>query len=127
MSEYQISKNRELTTEEKNAAIKLKSIWLKAKIIGMYASQAELAAAVGMTQSAASHYINARRQLGLDAPIKFCSALDCQPIDIYPELVSGLSAANVIEAGDFMRLFMKAPSNIRDEIMSILKNDRNSD
>ena len=127
MSEYQSSKNRELTTEEKNAAIKLKSIWLKAKITGMYASQDELAAAVGMTQSAASHYINARRQLGLDALIKFCNALDCQPIDIYPELVSGLSAADVIEAGDFMRLFMKAPSNIRDEIMSILKNDRNSD
>jgi DNA-binding Xre family transcriptional regulator len=121
VAEPKKAKNRDLTIEEQMAASRLKLRWLAAKDSGKFSSQEELADAVDMTQSAASHYINGRRQLGLEALLKFCNALDCQPIDIYPELVSGVGAEDMLDTGEFIRLFMSAPDGIRAGVISILR------
>lgn len=112
--------NRALTPRELEVASTLKNAWLvKKDTEGL--SQEKLSGRLGMTQGAVSHYLNGKRTFGLEALMKFCSELDVDIVDIYPEIMTKHGVEDTAQAIEFLSLFQKADKGVRDGVLRILR------
>lgn len=112
--------NRELTARELEVAKTLKEAWVRKKATeGL--SQEKLSGKLEMTQGAVSHYLNGKRPFGLEALMKFCSELDVDIIDIYPEILMKHGAEDTAQAVEFLSLFQKADKGVKKGVLEILR------
>jgi SOS-response transcriptional repressor LexA len=77
-------KNKPLSPEEKEAALRLRALWDQKKD-ALNLRQAEVAKLFGFkSQSAVSQYLNGGTALNLPTVLKFASLLKVSPLDIFP-------------------------------------------
>lgn len=114
------SVNRELTVRELEVARTLKEAWIK-KRTAEGLNQEKLSGKLDMTQGAVSHYLNGKRPFGLEALMKFCSELDVDIVDIYPEILMKHKAEDIAQAVEFLSLFQKADKGVRKGVLEILR------
>jgi transcriptional regulator with XRE-family HTH domain len=86
------TKRRELTEEEKACAARLKDIWEKKRHV-LELSQERLGIEMGMSQSAVGQYLNAKIPLNLPVKISFAMALQCDLVEIDPEIPFSLPSS----------------------------------
>ena len=121
---YRMTKvNRTLTPRELEVAEKLKKAWLKKKELESL-SQEKLAGKLGMTQGAVNFYLNGKRPFGLEALMNFCSELDVNIVDIYPEIMTKHGTEETVQALEFLALFQKADEGVRKGVLTILRSSK---
>lgn len=95
------NKKRPITDADRNAAVRLKSLWdAKKKALGL--TQEDFAEQHEWTQANVSHYLLGRMALNRQAVLFFATALHEDPKDIYPELFKDITLCAVIPDKEFM-------------------------
>lgn len=83
------SRKREISAEERAVCARLKALWeARASPLGL--TQESAAAALGISQGAVSHYLNARNAIGFEAMFRWAQMLRIHPYDIDPRFASKL-------------------------------------
>lgn len=80
-------RNRNLTQADLDAAERLLKIWNARKRGRPGLTQENVAGDLGMTQGAVSQYLNGKIALGPVATLRFAKLLECNPLDIRPDLM----------------------------------------
>lgn len=112
---------RELTEQETKAAKILKQAWLQKKSQHKDLSQEKLAEKLGLTQAGVSHYLNGRRAIGLELLMKFCSELDVDILDVYPDILMKNKVQDTAQALEFLNLFLNADEGVKIGVLAILR------
>jgi predicted transcriptional regulator len=79
--------NRNITKDDLEAALNLKSIWMSKKEF-LQLTQLKVSQELGTTQSTISQYLSGTIALNTDATLKFSTILQCKPEEIRPELIN---------------------------------------
>jgi len=86
--------NRNITKDDLEAALKLKTIWMTKKK-HLQLTQLKASQELDTTQSAISQYLSGTISLNTDAVLKFSNILQCKPEEIRPELRNNLHEKNL--------------------------------
>jgi transcriptional regulator with XRE-family HTH domain len=110
-------KRRDLTTYEKECAVRLKTLWAtKKKNKGL--TQEDLKLALGFkSQAAVSHYLTGAIPLNTDVKIKFAHYLNCKVADFDPEFyeIDSLTEAQ----RRWLDAFEKLPEPVQERLADL--------
>lgn len=131
---------KELTSEQRAAAVRLKRLWQRACSIraaqGERLTQEAAADALGWTQGAVGHYLNGRTPLGPAALLKWSVFLGVSPLDIYPELAADMGIKQLLSVNDqtgeynareeaeLLAIYRQLSGSQRSAVMSLLQQMR---
>ncbi|QCT20807.1 helix-turn-helix domain-containing protein [Jejubacter calystegiae] len=131
-------KKRLPTSEELEAASRLRELWGEKKV-SLRLTQEKAAEALGFsTQASVSHYLNGTTPLNTDATLKFAALLGVKPEDIRPDLADVMNyvrkSANYIddysapgwrlltpESAELLDLYERLPQSEKERHLSDLK------
>lgn len=109
-----------LSEEEKIAARRLKAIWdSKRKQMGL--TQQNFADKQGWSQSNVSHYLLGRAALNRDAVLLFATALNVDPMTIYPELFKNIMLPTTSPDSEFMELWGRCSASQQSVLKLMMK------
>ncbi|WP_020396661.1 helix-turn-helix domain-containing protein [Thiolinea disciformis] len=120
--EKKVIKRTEPSEADKRAASIIRAAWEKMKKDNpdQKLTQSWLGEKIGMTQGGVGHYLNGNRIFGLDALLAFCRVLKLSPMEVYPEIASGIDTADAMTV-EYIELYKKAPKEIREAVLVLLR------
>lgn len=112
---------RALTQQEVEVAKILKKAWQTKKSLDSSYSQERLGAKLDLTQGSVSQYLGGTRSIGLELLIKFCTELDVNILDVYPDILIQNKVEDTAKAIEFLTLFVEADEGVQNGVLAILR------
>lgn len=116
---------RPLTSDEKFAQTRLRVAWDAWSKLEKGRTQQSIADQLGITQTSLGHYLNGRNPLNVEFLLRICSIIETNPVDIYPQLFTGIDFSIVQyghgkELDELIQLLKKFPIEKLQAIKTIL-------